>query len=86
MKSLILEELKQRKRVRLFNDVADYWLENYSKRYHSPKHYKATEERIRKHLKPFFESYSIKSITPRLIGEYVSEEKEESIIKNATIK
>lgn len=80
-----LDELNQRKKIKSFNEVADYWLENYSKKYHSPKHYKATEERIRKHLKPFFGNYSLKSITPKLIGEYITKKKEENLIKDATI-
>ncbi len=44
-----LEELNQRRIIRTFNEVADYWIDNYSKKYHSPKHYVASEERIRKH-------------------------------------
>lgn len=53
-----------------FKDLADYWLENYSKISNAPSQYKKNRERIDNHLLPFFGNHDISDITPRLIDEY----------------
>jgi integrase len=53
-----------------FRELAEYWLENYSKIENAPSQYEKNRERIRNHLLPFFRETWIADITPRTIDEY----------------
>ncbi len=53
-----------------FDELADYWLENYSKVSNAPSQYEKNGERIENHLKPCFGKVEISHITPRMIDEY----------------
>lgn len=64
-------------------ELADYWLEHYSKVNNAPSQYAKNAERIRKHLVPFFGGKDIGDITPRMVDEY--KESKFGHIKAATI-
>lgn len=68
-------DLPNRKKM-TFNEIAEYWLENYSKVANAPSQYAKNKERIENHLKPFFGKTDISHITPRMIDEYKKDKHE----------
>lgn len=66
-----------------FKEIAEYWLENYSKTNNAPSQYRKNRERINLHLIPFFGGRDIRYITPRMIDEY--KESKHGMVKPATI-
>ncbi len=62
---LALEEEQTR-----FNELADYWLKNYSKVNNSPSQYRKNEERLDKHLRPFFGRTRAQDVNAKMIDEY----------------
>jgi len=66
-----------------FNQLAEYWLENYSKVQNSDSTHEKNRERLEKHLKPFFGKTDLRHITPKVIDEYVSVKRKE--VKPATV-
>jgi integrase len=66
-----------------FKELAEYWLENYSKVNNAPSQYVKNKERIGKHLIPFFGERKIGDITPRQIDEY--KKSRYGLVKAATI-
>lgn len=53
-----------------FSELAEYWLENYSRIENAPSQYGKNRERLGNHLLPFFGDCEITNITPRMIDEY----------------
>ena len=53
-----------------FSELAEYWLENYSKIENAPSQYGKNRERLKNHLLPFFGDSDITNITPRMIESY----------------
>lgn len=58
--------------VPLFEEFADYWLENYSKVQNAPSTYQDNKERLTTHLIPFFERRKLDRIRPVDIDEYIA--------------
>ena len=66
-----------------FRELAEYWLENYSKIENATSQYKKNKERLKNHLLPFFGDSDITNITPRMIDEYKNTKHES--LKKSTI-
>ncbi|MFB0562993.1 MAG: tyrosine-type recombinase/integrase [Candidatus Lokiarchaeia archaeon] len=66
-----------------FRELAEYWLENYSKSNNAPSQYQKNRERINKHLVTFFGKRDINHLTPKLIDEYIKSR--HGVIKPSTI-
>jgi integrase len=76
-------DLRLEKKGMTFNQLAGYWLENYSRAQNSASTHAKNEERLKKHLKPFFGKMDLRQITPKTIDEYVTEKRKE--VKPATV-
>ena len=66
-----------------FEDLAEYWLEQYSKVNNSPSQYQKNRERLEKHLIPYFQDTAVCRINAKMIEEYIASKVEK--IKPATI-
>lgn len=80
-----IDDIKNRKRTILFKDLSEEWLEKYSKINNAASQYKTNIFRLQKHLLPYFGDMPIKSITPKIINDFIAMKNSQGSIKESTI-